>query len=361
MVTKLNQRQKAAQDVKDEFFTRYVDVEKELSHYPNSFRGKSVYLPCDDPFHSEFFRYFVLNFRRLGLGSLTATSYRESWTDNRQMTIDELLYGKEHVEEGKGFGKAWLCRITNVPDNPASTDLSVESLVRLPGNSLGELRQGGDFRSPECLSLLCKADVVVTNPPFSLLAEFIDILESQGKKFLIMGNLNVLSAEKVFRYVVENRLWTGYGFNSKKLFSVPDDYPTNTDKVDEEGRKQVVVQAVTWFTNMDVAKRHVPLSLHSRYHGNESGWNRYDTFDALEVPEWKDIPKDYAGIMGVPVTFLNRYDPDQFEILGLDSMVVPGWALDGGRLTLGNKRKYMRVMIRNKKPERFKEMEEKEM
>lgn len=349
METKLNQFRKKENEIRDEFYTRYTDVEAELRHYPDSFRDKRVYLPCDDPFHSQFFKYFVLNFDRLGLASLTTTAYKRDWKEQEQRMLDGFF--KDDGKPRRGFGTDWLCKIYSVPKDISWKRGFVDELVGYGHNRLRQLSQGGDFRSPECLMEIRSADVIVTNPPFSLLTEFIDTLIGFNKEFLVMGNLNALASTKLFRHVCENRLWVGHGFNAKKLFTVPEDYPTNTERRDAEGRKQVEVQAVTWFTNLENERRHVPLDLSAVYRGNEDSYSRYDYFDAIEVGEWKDIPKDYAGLMGVPVTFLKAYDPDQFEVLGLDSMVVPREGLSSGRLTLGGKRKYIRVIIRNRHPE----------
>lgn len=302
---------------KDEFYTQLSDIEKELVHYREYFRDKVVFCNCDDPYESNFFKYFALNFNALGLKKLIATCY-----DGSPIAQQELpLFADEDNEPKK---KAYKVEISEVPDldGNGSTDLvDVQLLLKSSEhNAKAELRGNGDFRSPECIELLKQADVVVTNPPFSLFREYIDVLVKYNKKFLIIGNQNAVTYKEIFPMIKENRLWFGASIHSgDREFRVPDSYPLNAagHRVDELGVKYIRVKGVRWFTNIDYPQRHEDLILIKRYTPEE--YPHYENFDAINVNSTNDIPCDYKGIMGVPITFLDKYSPDQFEILGTDS------------------------------------------
>lgn len=313
---------------RDEFYTRYVDIQKEVEAYLeydiDTFRGKVVYCNCDDPFESNFFKFFAANFNRLGLKKLITTSYDGSPVAGSQLTLDEYL-----TED------AWR-------DRPSAIAVHIDEVNDLNGDGAGDIddvrlfleqnphhRQSltgsGDFRSDECIALLKQADIVVTNPPFSLFSEFISILINESKKFLIIGNTNAITYQDVFPHVMANRIWLGCtNFNVGMFFEVPDEYGTFHHIDQESGKKIARVSTSCWYTNLDHGRRHEPLSLMTladnlRYsrglHGKEF-YDRYDNYDAIEVGTYKEIPSDYDGVMGVPVTFLDKYNPEQFEIVG---------------------------------------------
>lgn len=287
----------------DEFYTRYEDIEAEVMKYRKQFRGKIVYLPCDDPAEkkSEFWSFFVNNFDAFGLKKLIATHYDEN---------------------GKAY-KIWI-------DSDTSGDGYIDD-----GDALQEdLTGNGDFRSPECINILDECDIVCTNPPFSLFREFVDLLVSHNKQFLIIGNQNAFTYKEIFHLIHTDIIWTGY--NMVKKFFQPD------GSIKEFGN-------VCWFTNMMTNKRNEEIVLTKKYYDNPDIYPQYDNCEAIDVSRVINIPSDYDGVMGVPITFLDKYNPKQFEILGLDDpdLVYPNWR--GRGPDLNGKTIYRRVMIRHKK------------
>lgn len=340
---------------KDEFYTQLSDIERELQHYWPHFRGKSVLCNCDDPYESNFFKYFALNFNQLGLKRLVCTCYNGSPVQGSEL----LLHFEGFDEEPKKL--AYKVEITEVKDEngDGAVDLSdVRYLLQNSRNALS-LLQTGDFRSPECVELLKEADIVVTNPPFSLFREYIGQLMEYGKKFLIVGHQNAITYKEVFPLIKENRVWLGYGFKgaAAHFFSPYEDTATAGDH-----RKNMIrVSGVTWYTNLDIPKRNEELDLVRRYSAEE--YPKYDNYDAIEVGKTVDIPCDYAGLMGVPITFLDKYNPKQFEIMWQasgntrasapkDILEKIGYKLNpadrGGCGVVKGKRIYSRIIIKNK-------------
>ena len=300
---------------KDEFYTQLPDIEKELIHYRDYLRGKVVFCNCDDPYESNFFKYFALNFNALGLKKLIATCY-----DGSPIAQMELpLFEDENNEPKK---KAYKVEISEVPDmdGNGATDLTdVKMLLQSSEHNVkAELKGNGDFRSPECVELLKLADIVVTNPPFSLFREYMAQLVKYDKKFIIIGNQNAITNKEIFPMIKDNKLWFGASIHSgDREFRVPNDYITRSAslRVDNEGNKYLRVPGIRWYTNIDYIQRHEDLILIKKYSSEE--YPKYDNYDAINVGKTEDIPYDYSGIMGVPITFLDKYNPDQFEILGL--------------------------------------------
>lgn len=294
----------------DEFYTQLSDIENELKHYRAHLQGKVVLCNCDDPFESNFFKYFALNFNSLGLKKLISTSYSGSPIVGGQLSLIDMMGLKPH-----GKKEPYLVEINAVPDqnNDGAIDLlDVRHLLEHDANSSRPLKQSGDFRSPECVEILKQADIVVTNPPFSLFRDYVAQLMEYDKQFLIIGNKNAITLKEFFNLIVENRLWTGCRAFSGGMWFVAD-YIGKYEKV-VNGVKLINVPA-TWFTNMDHPKRHEPIPLFKRYSPEE--YPTYDNYDAIEVGKTADIPVDWDSAMGVPITFIDRYNPDQFEILGI--------------------------------------------
>ena len=299
---------------KDEFYTQMTDIEAELRHYKEQFRGQIILCNCDDPYESNFFKYFAMNFNHLGLKKLIATCYAGSPIAGEQLPFSDLPSFGQAVDK-----QAYKVEITQVPDanNDGAIDLcDVEYLLKNDGNVLMPLEGDGDFRSPECVALLQESDVVVTNPPFSLFREYVTQLGTFGKKFLILGDQNAITYEEVMSQVMANNLWFGYENGGTKWFRVPDNYDITT-----ESRKKVVdgiqyfsMGRIYWYTNLDTAKRHEFITLYRKY--TPEDYPTYTNYPAIEVSRVSDIPMDYEGAMGVPITFLDRYNPQQFQILG---------------------------------------------
>lgn len=287
----------------DEFYTQLTDIEKELRHYRKHFRGKTVLCNCDDPFESNFFKFFVLNFNRLGLKKLIATCYE----------------GSAVAEYRNGKAKPYKAVVTTVHDTTGDGGVDMEdvrNLFELGENELVELEGNGDFRSEECLALLDEADIVVTNPPFSLFREYVSILMEHKKKFVIMGNINAVTYKEFFTLIKDGLVWPGASFNKTMEFILPDDYQKWNYRM-ADGRKVGKVPTIAWYTNLDIKKRHEELILVKKYAGHEDEYPKYDNYDAIEVSKVADIPLDYDGVMGVPITFLDKYCPEQFEIVGI--------------------------------------------
>jgi len=306
----LNKAKKAKQD---EFYTRLEDIEEELRHYKPHFRNKVVYCNCDDPYESNFFRYFVLNFNHLGLKKLITTSYAGSPVAEKQLSLLDAECPKGEDKRGKEK-RAYKVEITEVPDTTGDGAIGptdVEQLIKNKKNTLTLLEGDGDFRSPECVELLKEADIVVTNPPFSLFREYVAQLMEYGKKFVIIGNKNAITYKEIFPLIKENKLWIGHrNINQDMWFIVPKHYAC--EKIINGVRVKHIMAC--WFTNLDIPKRHEELTLYARY--DPEKYPKYDNYDAIEVSKVAEIPYDYDGVMGVPITFLDKYNPDQFEILG---------------------------------------------
>ncbi len=294
-VTTWNRRLSDAKNAKkDEFYTQLADIERELRHYKAHFKGKVVYCNCDDPRISNFFHYFSYNFDKLGLKKLITTCYKSQAADLFSQNDSEQAIWLEYTGDKNG---------NNVPD---PEEIGIHALA-----------SDGDFRSPECVQLLKQADIVVTNPPFSLFRQYIAHLIEHDKKFLIIGNMNAMKYKEVFPLIQENKLWYGPSIRSgDREFGIPADYPLEAagTRVDEDGNKYIRIKGVRWFTNLDFPERHEDLILYKAY--NPEDYPTYDNFDAIEVGQTAAIPMDYDGLMGVPISFLDKYSPDQFEIVG---------------------------------------------
>lgn len=299
----------------DEFYTLLTDIEKEMRHYRKHFKGKTVLCNCDDPFESNFFKYFVLNFNRLGLKKLIATCYATSPIANQQLSLFDVVGGDEE-QRNKPY-KAVVTKVYDVTGDGGVDMFDVAELFKTHENELVELEGNGDFRSEECLALLDEADIVVTNPPFSLFREYVATLMEHGKKFIIIGNSNAITYKEVFPLIMQDRLWLGVtrSGTGSMWFRIMDDFPVKSGQKVENGVRYQTIGNSAWFTNLDVKKRHEELILVKRYSPEE--YPRYDNYDAIEVSKIVDIPLDYAGVMGVPITFLGKYNPDQFEIVGI--------------------------------------------
>ena len=311
---------KASTAKSDEFYTQLSYIEKELGHYKNHFKNKIIFCNCDDPEESNFWNYFALNFEHLGLKKLISTHFEN----------EKPSYKLEIVKDVNKDGK-----------------INKSDTIKTP------LKQNGDFRSPECVEILKEADVVVTNPPFSLFREYVAQLMEHNKKFIIIGNLNAITYKEIFKLIKENKIWVGATLDGRNIwFRIPDSYE-KYHKI-ENGIKYAFVASTIWFTNLDYKKRHEDLILYKPYYGNEKEYPKYDHYDAINVNKTKDIPLDYEGAVGVPITFLNKYNPKQFEILdGLNRYSIlhgPTEETRGKYLAQVNgKPCYVRVVIRNKK------------
>ncbi len=334
-IKSLNQGLGAAKAAKqDEFYTQYVDIQKEVEAYlefdPDTFRGKVVYCNCDDPFESNFFKYFAANFNKLGLKKLVTTSYDGSPIAGAQLTFGE--YGEGTGKSQKP--KAIAIEIEEVTDLNGDGAIGIEDVklfLEQNPHTRTCLTGGGDFRSVDCVELLKQADIVVTNPPFSLFREYVAQLVEYDKRFLIIGNVQAITYKEVFPLIKADKLWMGATIHSgDREFRVPDHYPLNAAgwRVDENGVKYIRVKGVRWYTNLDHGRRHQELPLmtmednlkfskHKEIKGKEA-YDRYDNYDAIEVSFTDAIPSDFDGMMGVPITFLDKYNPDQFEILGYE-------------------------------------------
>ncbi len=314
----------SARNKQDEFYTQLSLIESEMKHYKHHFVGKTILCNCDDPYESNFFKYFAMNFNALGLKKLITTCYASSPVTGQEFEyyIDNggqlsFIADADNSPMQETERKPYKVEITEVNDenNDGRIDLSdVEYLMRNKKNTMTLLDGDGDFRSPECVQLLREADFVVTNPPFSLFREYIALLEEYQKHYIIIGNMNAVTYKEIFPMIAENRLWLGYN-SGHFWFKVPDSYEVKkTDfKIDENGQKWRRMGNICWFTNVDIEKRHENMVLFRNY--TPELYPKYDNYDAINVNKTVDIPCDYYGVMGVPITFLDKYNPDQFEIV----------------------------------------------
>lgn len=375
MVKKERNLNAAAKAKKDEFYTQLTDIEKELRHYRKHFKDKVVFCNCDDPFESNFFKYFVLNFNRLGLKKLIATCYASSPIANTQLSLFDVI-GTEENKQNKAY-KAIISKVYDKTGDGGIDMFDVAELFKSGENELTELNGDGDFRSDECLALLDEADIVVTNPPFSLFREYVSVLLEHNKHFIIIGNVNAITYKEFFPLIKENKVWIGASIHSgDRKFYVPDDYPLNAAGcgIDDEGRRFIRVKGVRWYTNLDIKQRHEEIILVKKY--SPELYPKYDNYNAINVNSTADIPRDFDGIMGVPITFMDKYCPDQFEIIGLGianlglsigvrpyklehkayrKEIQKRGAVDGDLYMLDESGNpvvpYARVLIRNKHPE----------
>lgn len=302
---------------RDEFYTQLSDIERELVHYKKHFRGKVVFCNCDDARISNFFKYFLLNFESLGLKKLVCACYKKSECDLFQQDFE-----RGHYYEYTGTEKK----------KPRADDLAY-------------FRGDGDFRSAESIELLKQSDIVVTNPPFSLFREYFAQLINYNKKFLIIGNINAITYKEVFNLIKKNRVWLGVNMGRGiSGFIVPEHYELygQETRINAAGERIISPNNCLWLTNLDNSKRHEFIPLVRKYFGNEAEYPRYDNFDAINVDQTKDIPADYGGAMGVPITFLHKFNPDQFEIIRFRK------GDDEKDLTVNGKSTYFRILIRRK-------------
>lgn len=304
----------------DEFYTQLTDIEKELKHYKTHFKGKTVFCNCDDPKVSNFFRYFFLKFHEWELKKLIATCYRN---DN-----------PDFFSQNKNEKAVYL-------DFDGTTPNTLEALENMPPK---ELSGNGDFRSKECIEFLKEADIVVTNPPFSLFREYVAQLVEYNKKFLIIGHQNAITYKEIFHLIKENKIWLGVDNGGTKWFAVKDHYDITTEsrKKIENGQKFFSMGSVVWFTNLDHSKRNEKIIPYKTYSGNEIDYPYYDNYDAINVDKVAEIPADYTGVMGVPITFLDKYNPEQFEIIKFRK------GNDEKDLSINGKCPYFRILIKNK-------------
>ncbi|OBA39019.1 adenine-specific methyltransferase EcoRI family protein [Gordonia sp. 852002-51296_SCH5728562-b] len=309
---------KAQSAKRDEWYTQLVDIEKELRHYRPQFAGQVVLCNCDDPYESNFFKYFAMNFNHLGLKKLIATSFVGSPIMGSQLPLFEAA-GMRDAEPTKTAYKVEITAVTDLNEDGAVDLLDVEQLLRSDANVVTPLSGSGDFRSDEVVALLDEADIVVTNPPFSLFKDYLRQLIDHGKKFLVLGDQNHAKHSEIFPYVTQNKLWFGYDNGGTKWFRVPMDYEIATDSRTKivDGVKFLSMGRIYWYTNLDTTKRHEPLTLYKRYKAAE--YPTYVNYPGIEVDKVAEIPFDYDGAMGVPITFLDKYSPEQFEIVGIST------------------------------------------
>ena len=308
---------------KDEFYTQLSDIESELQHYNKHFKNKVVFCNCDDPRISNFFTYFSYNFENLGLKKLITTCYKNQEKD---------LFGEEESENAVFLEYAGDKNGNKIPD---AEEIGVKPL-----------KGDGDFRSKESIDLLKQADIVVTNPPFSLFREYVDQLVKYDKKFLIIGNINAITYKEIFKLIKENKAWLGINMGRGiSGFIVPDHYElygTETS-IDSFGNRIISPNNCLWLTNLDTFKRHEDIVLTKKYYGNEIEYPYFDNYDAINVNKTQDIPMDFAGVMGVPITFLHKYNPEQFELIKFRK------GNDEKDLSINGKCPYFRILIKNRR------------
>ena len=317
-----NTRHLAKKQKRDEFYTQLSDIENELRHYRKHFKGKTILCNCDDPRVSNFFKYFSLNFELFGLKKLITTCYKNQDMDLFSTNSSDKAVYLEYYGDKNG---------NHIPD---AEEIGIK-----------ELKGDGDFRSQECIELLKQADIVVTNPPFSLFREYIAQLMRYNKKFIIVGHQNALKYKEVFPLIKENKIWLGYGFRGGAAHFINnsyEDYATSSNHKDG----MIRVSGVVWFTNLDIVKRHEELILYRHYTPEE--YPKYDNYDAINIDRTDEIPMDYDGIMGVPITFMDKYNPDQFEIIGEFNNGSDS-EFDLAKPIINGKQKYSRIAIIKKK------------
>lgn len=347
----------------DEFYTQYHDIEKEVNAYldfdKDAFRDKTILLPCDDPEWSNFTKYFAQNFERLGLKKLISTSYaidsKPEWL-NLQLTVFETESPKFDKAKARANGKIYTL----------TRDMTGDKKINVDDLEWEYLKGDGDFRSAEVTDLRDEADIIITNPPFSLFREFLEWIEAAEKKMVILGNMNAVTYKEVFPLIKGNKIWLGATRNGvgSMWFFITDTAPDKSGQKVENGQRMQTVGSSAWFTNLDHGKRHQPLTLmteadnikfskHKEVKG--IGYKKYDNYDAIEVPFTDAIPADYSGAMGVPISFLSKYNPDQFELLGMTSnTTLPNDLLlkpyeKHDRPYLDGERMYVRLLIRHKR------------
>ncbi len=322
MLTKATNKllQKAKKSKSDEFYTQLSDIESELKNYKNSFKDKVIFCNCDDPRVSNFFKYFSTNFEELGIKKIFTSCYREQAKD---------LFNGEESENG------FFLEYTGIKgeNNIDPTDIDY-------------FNGDGDFRSPESIELLKQADIVVTNPPFSLFREYVAQLVKNEKKFLIIGNVNAITYKEIFNLIKENKVWLGVNLGRGiSGFIVPEHYELygTEARIDNSGNRVVSPNNCLWLTNLDTFRRHEDILLTKKYHGNEAEYPSYDNYQAINVNKTKDIPFDYKGAIGVPITFLHKFNPDQFEIIKFRK------GDDGKDLSINGRCPYFRIIVKNKR------------
>lgn len=346
-------------DAADEWYTQLEDIESELRHYRDQFKGKVVFCNCDDPYESNFFKFFAMNFNHFGLKRLISTSFDGSPISGEQLPLLETAGLKDLPPPREPF-KVVIEEVPDLNEDGAIDLLDVEHLLRHDANCITPLEGNGDFRSEECMALMDESDIVVTNPPFSMFREYINLLFKSGKRYLVLGDQNSITFEEVFAEIAANRLWFGYDNGGTKWFRVPDHYEIETEsrKKVVDGVKYFSMGRICWYTNLDTAKRHEFMTLYKRYTPEE--YPTYTNYPAIEVGKVAEIPMDYDGAMGVPMTFLNKFSPEQFEIIGnskwlaepMSKFAEPGTYTQGGPrfyVPDGNgkhRRMYERIVIR---------------
>ena len=345
---------KAAKAKFDEFYTRLEDIENECGHYTEFFRDKTIFCNCDDPFESMFFKYFAKNFNAFGLKKLISSSYAGSLIVMTELNLEGTPNEIKNFDRENDAIKSEITEFKDFNGDGREDLYDVEHILKNNKNSIKKLfgndeYAAGDFRSPECIKFLEEADIVVTNPPFSLFREYVKQLVDYDKKFLIIGNLNAITYKEIFPLIMDNKIWLGYGFNKSPRLMLPDYYQSNESiKIDENGKKYQVFGNLNWFTNLDVKKRHEIIPLGFSYKDEPEKYPKYDNFDAIEVSRTAYIPKDYDGIMGVPVSFVEQYNPEQFEIVGnAGSYGVDGYSLCPA-LYINGRKIFKRILIRRR-------------
>lgn len=352
---------KAKLDKKNEFYTQYEDIQNELNHYEDKFRDKTILCNADDPFESNFFKFFIKNFNYLGIKRLICTSYQSSPV---AYTIFDYL-DDENMKMTNANG--YVIDIKEVPmeNGRGVSDSDIHKLLTSKRRGVKKLKGDGDFRSDECVKYLKEADIVVTNPPFSLFREYVKQLIEYKKEFLIIGHQNAISYKEIFKLIKENKMWLGYGFKGGAGFF----YSPYEDKAKASHHKDglIRVSGVMWFTNIDIKKRHEDIDLYKKY--NKEEYPKYENYDAINVDETKNIPCDYDGIIGVPITFIDKYNPSQFEIVALGIVgscefknerkmeILDKFGNPTGKYTINAKGTlYRKHMKTDKKPAAFKDV-----
>lgn len=336
----------------DEFYTQLTDIEKELRHYTEHFRGKVVFCNCDDPYESNFFKYFAPMFNKLGLKKLIATCYNGSPVSGNELLLD---FGDTVDDPKKVAYKVEITEVIDTNGDGAINLADIQYLMQNDKNVISVLKGNGDFRSEECIELLKQADIVVTNPPFSLFREYIAQLVEHNKKFLVIGNQNALTFKEIFPLLKDNKIWLGYKAGDMS-FTVPAYYEARETRYwqDENGQKWRSLGNICWYTNLDLPKRHEDLMLYKQYTIEE--FPNYDNYAAINVNKISDIPYDYDGVMGVPITFFDKHNPNQFDIIGATESEGKGfsnglWKSESkvAQPLINGKRIYKRIFIRRKR------------